>query len=170
MPQAKKKQADKAEEQTEVAETQAAPEELPKAPPLPVPRFGLAEETRNVWRCSVTEQTLPDQCLEEGFWANVANLLQPGDTIQILADNYRWRLDLFVVAVGNTWAQVAKLMFFDLKPARPHTTLPSKYKVQFAGAHHKWRVLRDDEPLKDGFASESLARRWAQNHEAAVNR
>jgi len=144
--------------------------ELKKAQPLTMPRFGLAEETRNVWRCSVPDDTHPDQTLEEGFWANVANMLQPGDTVQVLSDSYRWRLDLFVVACGNTWAQVAKLAFYDLKPARPHEAISSKYKIQFAGAHHKWRVLREGEPLKDGFASEALARKWAANHEAAVAR
>ena len=167
MPEAKKKQAD-TKTSKEPADVQEP--EFEKAPPLAVPRFGLAEEMRNVWRCSVPEKTTPEQCLEEGFWANVANLLQPGDMIQVVPDNLHWRLNLDVVASGNTWAQVAKLCLYDLTPARPHTAIPSRYKVQFAGAHHKWRVLRDDEPLKDGFASESLARRWAQNHEAAVNR
>lgn len=160
----------KQEENQETADVNVENLDLPKAPPLTIPRFGLAEETRNIWRCSVTDETHPNQCLEEGFWANVANLLQPGDTIQVLCDSYRWRMDLFVVASGNTWAQVSRLALYDLSPARPHTTLPSKYQINFAGAHHKWRVIRDGEPIKDGFASEALARKWAANHEAAVNR
>lgn len=155
---------------TDTEEANCAQEALPKAPALSVPRFGLADETRNIWRCSVSDDIHPEQVLDEGFWANVANMLQPGDTIQVLSDSYRWRFDLFVVANGNTWAQVARLAFYDLKPARPHEALPSKYQVQFAGAHHRWRVIREGEPLKDGFASEALARKWAANHEAAVAR
>lgn len=164
---AKKKDEAAAEPQT--SETDEA-QEIPKAPALTMTRFGLADEHRNVWRITVPVETMPEQLLDEGFWSNVSRLLQPGDEIQALPDDYSWRCDLHVAAVGNNWAQVVTLVIHKLTPAKPHQDLPSRYRVNFAGAHHKWRVLRDGSPLKDGFASEKLARQWAANHEAAVLR
>lgn len=172
MAQANKKPADKKPDAENTQAPAEAPEiaEIPKAPALSMPRFGLAEESRNVWRVTVPVEIIPEQVMDEAFWSNVARLLQPGDEIQVLPDNYAWRRDLFVAANGTNWAQVQLLQHFSLSQAKPHPLVPSKYKVEFAGAHHKWRVLREGEPLKDGFASEKLARQWAANHEAAVNR
>jgi hypothetical protein len=163
----KKKPADK---KPDAETTEEAVVEMPKAPALTMPRFGLAEEHRNIWRVTVPIGTIPEQVMDEAFWSNVSRLLQPGDEIQVLPDNYAWRRDLFVTASGTNWAQVQVLDHYDLSQAEARAGIPSRYKAEFAGAHHKWRVLRDGEPLKDGFASEKLARQWAANHEAAVNR
>jgi hypothetical protein len=165
MAQANKKQPEKSPK-----ELLDKPIKKDKAPSLSMPRFGLADEARNVWRAIVPSETEAEQVLDESFWANVSRLLQPGDEIQVLPDDYAWRRDLHVVSTGNNWAQVVTLNHYELAPSKPAEGLPSRYKVQFAGAHHKWRVLRDGEPLKDGFASEKIARQWAANHEAAVNR
>lgn len=164
MPAAAKKK--KTVEEQPVEETA----EIEKAPPLTVPRFGLAEESRNIWRCTVPMGTLPIQVMDETFWANVAMHFQPGDEIHVLPDDYGWRRDLHVVANGTNWAQVVLLHHHDLTPSKAPEVVPSKYKIEFAGAHHKWRVIREGEPLKDGFASKDLAAKWAANHEAAVNR
>lgn len=162
MPAAQKKKAEKKPETEELV--------IEKAPALTMPRFGLAEEARNVWRVSVPQGTLPEQVMDESFWSNVARLLQPGDSIQIIPDNFTWRRDVMVLAAGQNWAQTCLLHHYDLTPSKALEKIPSKYKVEFAGSHHKWRVLREGEPLKDGFASEKIAHQWAANHEAAVNR
>lgn len=164
MPAAQKKKApEKKPETEEVA--------LKKAPALTMPRFGLAEEARNIWYATVPKETLPDQVMDEGFWSNVARLMQPGDEIIVISEHYAWRRDLQVKACGAIWAQVDMLTHYDLAGNRTtEHKVASKYKIEFAGAHHKWRVLREGEPLKDGFASEKLAAQWAANHEAAVNR
>lgn len=169
MPTAQKKKADeKPQEETKKPLVDEAPPA--KSAALTMPRFGLAEEARNIWYGTVEKGTTPSQVLEESFYSHVARLLQPGDEIILIADNFAWRKWVQVIACGSIWAQVAELEHYDLTPARPHENLPSKYKVEFAGAHHKWRVLREGDPIKDGFASEKLARQWAANHEAAVNR
>jgi hypothetical protein len=165
MPATQKKKASESQTETKVVE-----EVMEKAPSLTMPRFGLAAEVRNIWRVSVPSATLPEQVMEESFWSNVARLLQPGDEIQILPDSFSWRRDVFVLASGSNWAQVCVLDHYDLTPSKAHQKVPSKYKVEFAGSHHKWRVLREGEPMKDGFASEKIAYQWAANHEAAVNR
>ncbi len=141
-----------------------------KAKPLTMSRFQLAAEKRNVWRVEVEVGTTVEQVLDEAFWANVGSILRPGDEIQVLPDDYAWRLDLHVAGAGRLYAHVVKLNYFNLTPTTAPVKLPSIYEIKFAGAHYKWRVLRKGEPLLDGFETESLARRAAAEHEKAVNR
>jgi hypothetical protein len=172
---AKQKELDDAAEakrkQDEVERRQAeADKPVVKAKALTMSRLGLAAELRNIWRVTVEMGVTPKQVMDEGFWQHVGALLKPGDEIQVLPDDYSWRLDLHVIAADRLYAHVHKLAFYDLTPTTALEKVPSIYKIEFAGAHHQWRVLREGQPLKDGFASRGLASRYAANHEAAVTR
>ena len=141
-----------------------------KAKPLTMSRFQLADEKRNIWRVEVEIGTTVEQVLDEGFWANVGSMLRPGDVIEVLPDDYSWRLDLHVAGAGRLYAHLVQLTHYKLVPTTAPIKVPSIYKVEFAGAHLKWRILRKGEPLLDGFATESLARRAAAEHQKAVDR
>jgi len=141
-----------------------------KAKAVNLSRFQLAESARNTWYVNVDMETTPEHCLDGSFWEHVAKMLQPGDNIIVLPDDMSWELCLHVAGQEPLFAHVVKKWLIDLVPATAPVIVPSRYKVQFAGAHHKWRVLRDDKPLKDGFATADLARRYAANHQAAVAR
>jgi hypothetical protein len=143
---------------------------IEKAPALTASRFGLANEYRNVWKATCEMGTTPEQIMDQSYWANLGMSLRPGDRIVVMPDNMAWELHLRVLGAGNLYAHVVKLAFYNLEPMTAPIKLPSIYTVNFAGSHHKWRVLRDGQPLKDGFETENLARKWAANHEAAVNR
>jgi len=142
----------------------------PKAKSINVARVSLLEQARNTWLVNVDMNTTPEQCLDGSFWEHVAKLMQPGDNIHILPDDMSWEQVLHVCGQEPLFLHVVQKSFYKLVPATAPTIIPSRYKVQFAGAHHKWRVLRDDKPLKDGFATADLARRYAANHQAAVAR
>ena len=141
-----------------------------KAVSVTAARFGLLEQARNSWLVNVDMDTTPEQCLDGSFWEHVAKMLQPGDNIHILPDDMSWELVLHVAGQEPLFAHVVQKSFFKLVPATAPVIIPSRYTVQFACAHHKWRVLRDGNPLKDGFATADLARRYAANHQAAVER
>lgn len=141
-----------------------------KAKSITVARVSLLEQARNHWLVNVDMDTTPEQCLDGSFWEHVAKLMQPGDNIHILPDDMSWELVLHVCGQEPLFLHVVEKQRYKLVPATAPTIIPSRYKVQFAGAHHKWRVLRDDKPLKDGFATADLARRYAANHQAAVAR
>jgi len=141
-----------------------------KAKAVNLSRFQLAEAARQVWYVNVDMETTPEHCLDGSFWEHVAKMLQPGDEIIVLPDDMSWELVLHVAGQEPLFAHVVEKSRVDLTPATAPVIVPSRYKVQFAGAHHKWRVLRDDKPLKDGFATADLARRYAANHQAAVAR
>ena len=154
----------------EPEEQPAAAKPIAKATPLTQSRFGLADEYRKIWCATCEESTTPEQLMEQSYWANLAMMMQPRDRIVVAPDSLAWELHLRVIGCGKLWAHVAKLEFYDWEAVSAPEQLPSRYTVKHAGAHHKWRFLRDGVAMKDGFETEALARRAAANHEMAVNR
>ena len=141
-----------------------------KAPAITMARFGLAEAVRNIWHATVPVEVTPKEVMDEAYWCNVSMHFKPGDEIIVFPDNMAWKLVLHVIGAGKLWAHVAKLHFHDLAQVKPHEKLPSIYKIEYAGTHHQWRVLREGKELRDSFQTEALANRWAANHEMSVNR
>jgi hypothetical protein len=151
------------------AEVEAAP--IEKATPITQARFGLQVEASNRWRVDVPMGVTPEQILkDESYWQHIATFLKPGDEIVCMPDNMAWKMELHVAGSGRLFAHVSMTSFVELVQASQMVSLPSIYKVEFQGTHHKWAVIRENKPLKDGFETEALARRYAQNHEAAVQR
>jgi hypothetical protein len=140
------------------------------AKPIMEGRLGLEVEKSNRWRVDVPMGVTPEDCLDESFWRHVATKFRPGDEIVVLPDNMEWKLVLHVVGAGRLYAHVVKEELYKLAPLEQAVHLPSIYEVSFKGTHHKWAVVRGGKPLKDGFETEGLARRYAQNHESAVER
>lgn len=141
-----------------------------RAKAVNVARISLMEQARNTWLVNVDMDTTPEHCLDGSFWEHVAKMMQPGDNIHVLPDDMSWELVLHVCGQEPLFLHVVEKQRYKLVPATAPVIIPSRYTVQFAGAHHKWRVLRDAKPLKDGFATADLARRYAANHQAAVAR
>lgn len=161
--------------ETATAEEIKAPEvekeaETTRPPGIAQNRFGPIGEFANVWRVNAPMNVKPEDTLNEQFWEHISMLLKPGDEIHVMPDNMAWEQVLHVVNAGKLYAHVIQKELYHLKPTTEGQHLPSIYKVEFVGSHHKWRVVRAGSPLKDGFESESLARRYAANHEAAVTR
>jgi hypothetical protein len=151
-------------------EQEAEQPEVVTAKPITEGRMGLEVEMSNRWRVNVPMGTTPEDCMKETYWQHVAIRLRPGDEIVCLPDNMAWKLVLHVVGAGRLYAHVVQEELYELAPLEATIRLPSIYEVKFTGTHHKWAVIRESKPLKDGFETEGLARRYAQNHEAAVKR
>ena len=138
--------------------------------PITQSRFGLEVEAANRWRVTVPMVTNRDDLLNESYWQHIATQLRPGDEIVAMPDNMAWKDIYHVCGSGRLYAHVVRVEQYELTPLEQAVHLPSIYKVEFKGAHHKWAVVRGDVPLKDGFETEALARRYAAKHESAVTR
>lgn len=151
-----------------------APEALKEStvdvPAVPHARFGLEAEFNTVWRVTVEMGVTPKDTLKEEFWRHVARYLRPGDTLRVIPDNMAWEQILHVAGQDKVWAHVVQKELYDLRTKGHGLKIPNIYSVEFAGAHHKWRVMRGGQMLKDFFETEALARRYAANHESAVDR
>jgi len=140
------------------------------AKPITRSRFQLAAEVRNPWMVTCEKGTTVEQILDGGYWANIARLITPGDEIIVRPDDMAWELVLHVYGREPLFVHVVKKVLYDLKPSKAPVHVPSRYEVKHAGSHHKWAVLRDGNPLKDGFETEDLARRYAANHQLSQER
>lgn len=161
-----------AEPEPEKSEPVAEPEpaKIQKAKPITMGRMKLEVEARNPWLFTVPTEVTPEQCMDEGFWQHVSMRLRAGDQMIVVPDNGAWELVLGVIGAGRNYAHVVKKVLYDLKPLEQQIKIPSIYKVDYHGLHHKWRVLREGQMLRDGFETEQQARQHAANHEAAVLR
>lgn len=147
----------------------AAPEPA-KADPVTLSRWGLADEKNTRHRVDVKTDVTPEQCLDEGFWTHISMHFMPGDTIIVRPEHNEWELELHVVNAGPQFAHVLKKHYYDLVPTTELETVPSLYKVEWAGNVRKWRFLREGKMMRDGFATKALAQRSAVNHQMAVDR
>lgn len=141
-----------------------------KAEPVTLNRMAQEDEVNTRYRITVKQGTTPEQCEDEAFWCHLTHRLIAGDTLVCRPDDGSWELVLHVADCGHNYAHVTKKEFYELMPAEPRERLPSLYKVDYAGPVQKWRFLRDGKLMRHGYASESLAKRAAQQHEMAVNR
>lgn len=133
-------------------------------------RIGLRVEKRNSWDVDVPVGTMPEQVFDEEIWSHLTVKLRAGDEIHVMPDDSAWEMVLHVQGVGRHYAHVVQKVFYKLGAVERGAALPSIYKIEYAGSTYLWRVIRGDRLLRDGFSSESLARRYAANHEAAVDR
>lgn len=150
---------------------EAIEEEAPaSAKPVTLSRWGLLAEHANTWRVNCKRENTPEQCLDPSYWEHISQYLARGDEIHIMPDDMSWELVLHVQDTGHNWAHVIKKVFYELAPSVGMEQIPGVYKIDWAGSTKKFRVLRQGDELKSGFATEALARRYAANHEAAVRR
>lgn len=172
MAEAKKKEevVDETIEETPAQEAENI--EIPEqVKPVGVNRFGLAAEKRNHYLTNVPHGTDPEMCLEPEFWVHVARHLGRGDLVTIEPDDLAWEMSVKVQDRGHNWAKVKKREFFDYGGAiEIAPEVPTKYVVEWAGQTDLFRVVFNGEVLRTGFATEILARQWANNHAQALKR
>lgn len=134
---------------------------------LPVTNLVQAEQVRYSYRAKVPEDTTEAALADKAFWSHVANRLQFGTKIEILAEEGTWYQELLVVEVGNNWARVAPIMArISLEQAAPDEIIPSGYEVKWKGPALKYTVerLSDAKRLQTGFASKNEAAKWIAQH------
>lgn len=133
----------------------AEPKRSPKIHPT---RFKLAEIVVNT-HCVVVEAGTPFDALKEpSYWSHVARMLRPGDEIKVRADDGAYAAHLFVKDVAHQSALVVPLWHLDLSKVEELQTA-DEYEVEWAGPHHKFRVIRkkDKTVIQSGFDNKQAA-------------
>lgn len=143
---------------------------LVKATPVIMSRMGLEVEHNTVHRINVTQNTTPEQCMDETFYSHVSGRMAVGDTLIIRPDTMEWELVLHVADCGREFAHVIKKQFFDLSAERVERAAKSRYSVDYAGTTYKHRALLDGKVLRDGYTTKALALKACEQHQMAVDR
>ncbi len=141
-----------------------------KVTPVIASRMQLEVEANNTYRVNVPHEITPENCMEETFWSHVSMQLIIGDTLIVMPDSMEWKLILHVANCGREFAHVVKLQLYDLATDPSVRAAASRYSTDFAGTTKKWRFKLDGKVLRDGYATEALAKRAAKNHQMAVDR
>ena len=153
------------------AENEApALEVVKKVTPVTAGRMSLEVEANTTYRVNVTHETTPEDCMDEAFWAHVSMQFIIGDTIIVVPDSMEWKLILHVANCGREFAHMVKLEIYDLRVDPSLRAATSRYSTDYAGTTSKWRFKLDGRVLRDGYATESLAKGAASQHQMAVDR
>ena len=157
---------------TTTQENMAERPEKPKRQPMCMPeRCGLASDNRNDWIVTTEPGIRPDDLLDPGYWAHVANQFTAFDTIEARAEDGSWIAFLRVLYTERTYAKVKmeREVFYVEENATLTDAKAAKFKVEWKGPHHKFVVIRNEDStvLKNQFKSREEATAWMLEHEKA---
>jgi hypothetical protein len=141
----------------------------PKVAPLAADRWQLGEFLNARHAVCLPAGTPFANVLSPEFWANIVRL-RPDDIIEVRTEDRKFYAELLVLARGRNWATVAVIRNpVELKSAALPPSDTSAYKVEYAGSHAQWRVLRasDNSVMRDKFPTEDAALLWVRNTERA---
>lgn len=121
-------------------------------------RFKLAEHVVNT-HCIVVEAGVPFEALSDpAYWSHIANRLLPGDEIKVRTDDGAYAATLYVKDVAHQAARVVPVWHLSLAEV---AELPANadYEVEWAGPHHKFRIIRkkDKVVIQSGFENKPAA-------------
>lgn len=135
--------------------------------PLQVTRWQLGEFMNSRHSVSPASGTPFEDLLRPEFWANITRLAA-GDIIEVRPEDQSYYAELYVMRRDRTAATVAVIREpVKLVPAFKPLPGEVNFRVEYAGSHGKWRVLRisDKAVMRDRFESEGLARTWLTEYE-----
>lgn len=130
-------------------------------------RLKLAEYTRNVYAVYSDVGVLPEDVLRPEYWANIANMLKPGDRIEITAEDNAFFMEVLVLAVGKHRVNVVSLRLADLNEVKSSVEPElAEYKITWGGNTTKHRVIRvsDGVIVHQGSATKTDAEHWLRDY------
>ena len=140
-----------------------------KREPLVAPRLAQAEFKRNYWSAVLEAGTTVEEIQEPMYWSYVGTKLRQFDRIEAIEESGAYFVELLVTACDRNWANVFVLQVHELakkgalvSPSKPDES----FKVEWAGPHHKWRIVRtaDNEVIRKEFQTEAEAAAWLADH------
>lgn len=137
---------------------QAVTAEPRRSPKIHPSRFKLAEHVVNTYCITVEPGTPVDALQDPAFWSHVSKMLRPGDEIKVRTDDGAYAALLFVKDVAHQSALVVPLWHIDLSKVE-ELQAADEYEVEWAGPHHKFRVIRksDRTVIQAGFDNKQAA-------------
>jgi hypothetical protein len=117
--------------------------------PLPVSAIGLAEYTTRRHTVTLPPDTPVERVEQADFWANVADRLRPGDSIEVHCPKGSFFAELYVreichsggVAKAKSGAIVHVLRHVKFEPIE-HAKQAATHEVAFLGPNPGWGVVR----------------------------
>ena len=132
------------------------------------PDIGLAEEYRQDWVVNVKADVHKDEVLDPAFWAHVAEMMKPFDTIEVRWEDGSLIRNLRVVWAQKGYARVHLVSDEELEKVNPDSEVKSMtYEVRWKGPVKRFAVIRrkDQKEIQDGFMDKAAANKWISDNE-----
>ncbi len=136
-----------------------------KVPPITQNRLKFAEQERIVFMLTVEKEVEKEDLLNPAFWGQIAVNFKPCSKIEVYRDDSAFYCELLVTSCDRTWAKVHVLSYVQLTKHIP-TAVESPFKVEWAGPHAKFRVIRKEDKavLVDKCITKEDALKWLKNY------
>ncbi len=154
---------------SEVVDIADAPRE--QVPDLPARRMVPAEGRFMVWDATLDHGTTREDLERTSFWKHNTTRVKPFDEIRAICEDGSFVAYLIVQAIGPKDMKVHVREFVEMDKIDPNAlAIPQGYKVDWGGRIAMWRARQGSDVLKEGFQTESEARRWLGSHLQVMNR
>ena len=144
---------------------------LPTAMALTPSRIQLLRSARNVWAVDAPAGIAIEALDNYSMWKNASANFRPGDTIEVLAEDFAYWARFLVIDANNNGAKVKRIEHYVLgESASERAVEIDGHTVKWKGPHDKWTVIRDTDNAKiqAGFLSRDAAMVWLTGHLKAL--
>jgi hypothetical protein len=144
---------------------------LPSSMALTPSRVQLLRSARNVWAVDAPEGMSTTDLLSHSIWKNKSADFRPGDTIEVLAEDFAYWARFLVIDANINGAKIKMLEEHAMSEAPSEKAIPiDGHVVKWKGPHDKWTVIRDTDNAKiqAGFISRDAAMVWLSGHLKAL--
>lgn len=137
-------------------------------PQLGANRLKQTAYENNMWTVYPEKGTTVEDMLVPDYWAHVGLQLRPYDEIRVCSEDRSFYARLLVVSSDRLWAKTVVLESHALSSAasKEAAGIFDQFKVEHAGPHHKWRVVRikDSEVLVKELGTKDEAEGWLKQY------
>lgn len=138
----------------------------------PLPPSRLCETSFSVrrWRVEAEAGTTKQELESAAFWALVARMMEPGNIVEVLADDMSFYAEGVVIDASEQWAKVKINQFYryNAEEAAP-LQIDHEFDVCFRGAR-RWSVKRKSDSfiLSENHTTRESAALWMAEHVSRV--
>lgn len=138
--------------------------------PIVSSRFRETSFAVRRWRVDAEPGTTRADLEDPAFWALVAREMEPGQNVEVLADDMSFFAEGLVIDASERWAKV-RVNHFHAYSAAEAAPLPAgqEFEVCFRGAR-RWSVKRkaDAAVLSENHGTREAAAAWMAEHARMV--
>lgn len=119
--------------------------------------FGFAHHKRNLWQANPPADQDYKLLFESDYWAHCAERVRPGDLIEVVPEDMKYRALLFVVAAGRAYVKVEEISKKEFDANHVRSTKSNPFSVKFNGPKDRYTIFRNTEKIQAGFGTEEEA-------------
>lgn len=133
--------------------------------------FRYQDHELQQWVAYVPPEAAKANLEDPQFWSGVCDMIRSPAEITVMASDGSWKAKVTILHNERNWAKAVVDQWFQYDNI-VSPMIEDDLKVEHAGPHHKWRVVRrsDGEILSKENPDKETAERWKRNHLQSMSR